>query len=209
MALMTPDLRTDAIAEARRLSGTRALQRDGDEGVLAGHDGVGPLIARARRSSLRRALGGRILLVWRASCEDGSGRRIESQLVALLVDVGPAPSSSEQRAWIRALLREAEAQLRRQVEAAASTWRHAAAIVSSEFTSARIQRAHAIAARLETERRQAFQPGLFDRRAERVRSADVTDAAERRQQIRARVTDAAQAAPLAARPAELLLVLTP
>jgi len=209
MALMTPDLRTDAIAEARRLSGMRALQRDGDEGVLAFHDGLGPLITRARRNSLRRALAGRILLVWRASCEDGSGRRVESQLIALLVDVGPAPSSSEQRAWIHALLREAEPHMRHLVEATASTWRDAAATVSSGFTSARIQRAHAIAARLTTERRHAFQAGLFDRRAERAHCADVNDAAERHQQIRARVTDAAQAALLTARPAELLLVLTP
>src|SRR5437879_367240 len=122
MSLITPDLRADAIAEARRLAGTRVFQRDGDEGVLAGAEGMGPLITQTRRNRLRRRLGGRIVLVWRVSCEDFSGRRVESQLVTLLVDVGPGPSSLDRRAWIRALVREAQARLLHEVEAAASRW---------------------------------------------------------------------------------------
>src|SRR5258706_10094113 len=102
MSLTTPDLRADAIAEARRLAGTRAFQRDGDEGVLAGAEGIGPLITRARRNSLRRRLGGRLVLVWRVSCEDFSGPRLESPLIPLLLDVGPGPSRLDPRAPIRA-----------------------------------------------------------------------------------------------------------
>src|SRR5438874_3058561 len=122
MSLTTPDLRADAIAEARRLAGTRICHGDGDEGALAGAEVMGPLITRARRNGLRRRLGGRVVLVWRVSCEDFSGRRVESQLVTLLADVGRAPSSLDQRAWIRALVREARARLPHQVEAAASRW---------------------------------------------------------------------------------------
>jgi hypothetical protein len=149
------------------------------------------------------------VLVWRVSCEDFSGRRVESQLITLLVDVGPAPSSLDQRAWIRVLVREAQARLLHLVEAAASRWLDAVARFSGGFTSARSRRAHAIAARLATEPRQTFQAGLFDRRAERAHDTDANHAAERHQHSRGRVTAAEQAAPLTARPAELLLVLTP
>ena len=106
-------------------------------------------------------------------------------------------------------MREAQARLLHEVEAAASRWLDAVATNSGGFTSARNRRAHAIAARQAGDQRQAFQAGLFDRRAQRARDADVNDAAERRRHTRARVTAAAQAAPLTARPVELLLVLTP
>ena len=60
MSLITPDLRRDAIAEARRVTGTRAFQRDGDVGVLSRIEGTGPLITRSRHNSLRQTLGRRV-----------------------------------------------------------------------------------------------------------------------------------------------------
>jgi hypothetical protein len=209
MALMMPDLRADAIAEARRLAGTRAFQRDGDDAALARSEGVGPLITRARRNRLRRQLGKRTLLVWRVSCEDGAGRIAESRLFGLLVDIEAAPSTRRRRAWLRAVLREAEAPLRQHVEATAALWRETAAAVAGGFASAQIHRAQAIVARLADARYRETQTGLFDRRAERAGRAEADAAAERHRHAHVRLTYAALLARLSARPGELLLVLTP
>jgi hypothetical protein len=209
MALVTLDLRADATAEVRRVADARSFQHDGDEGVLAQCEGVGPLITRARRSALRRRLGGRMLLIWRVSCEDGAGRTVESQLVILLVKVAAVPSNWRQRDWIRAVVRDDEAPLLHRVDATVSLWRETVATVAGGFASARIQRERAIAARQSSKRQRAFQAGLFDRRAERARRADASDSEERDQHARARVTAALEAAHLTVRPGELLLVLTP
>ncbi len=209
MALLIPDLRAEAIAEARRLAETRAFERDGDNAALARSEGAGPLITRARRNSLRRRLAGRVLLIWRVSCEDGAGRIAESQIVALLVDVEAAPCNRHHRGWIRAVLRDAEATLRDYVEARALPWRETVAAVTDGFASAQIRRAHAITERLAGAPHREFQAGLFDRRVERARRAQANDAAGRRQHAQARVTAAALAARLSSRPCELVLVLTP
>jgi hypothetical protein len=208
MPLTTLDLRADAIAEARRLIEARAFQRDGDAGVLAQCEGMGPLITRARRSTLRRKLAGQILLIWRVRCEDGAGRSAESRLVALLVTVAARPSNRRRRAWIHAILRDAEASLLQHVDATVSPWRKTVATVTGGFVAARTHRAQAIAARLADERPRAFQAGLFDRRAERARRAHESDSARRDRQSRARLTAALEAAPLKGH-SELLLVLTP
>lgn len=209
MALLMPDLRAEAIAEARRLAETRAFERDGDAVALARSDGAWPLVTRARRNSLRRRLAGRVLLIWRVSCEDGAGRIAESQIVALLVDVEAAPRNWHRRTWIRAVLREGEASLCHYVEVRALTWRETVATVADRFASAQIRRAHAIRDRLADEPHREFQAGLFDRRAERARRAEASDSVGRRQHAHARVNAAALAARLTARPGELLLVLTP
>jgi hypothetical protein len=208
MPLTTLDLRADAIAEARRLIEARAFQRDGDDGVLAQCEGMGPLITRARRSTLRGTLAGQILLIWRVRCEDGAGRSAESRLVALLVAAAAQPSTGPRRAWIRAILRDAEASLLQHVDAAVSPWRETVATVTGGFVSARTRRAQAIAARLSGERPRAFQAGLFDRRAERARRDHESDSARRDRHARARLAAALEAAPLQPH-SELLLVLTP
>src|SRR6188474_1750455 len=59
MRLEMVDLRAEAIAEARRLAGTRAMTVDGDAGVLMHAEAEGPWIAVARRRRIRRARGGR------------------------------------------------------------------------------------------------------------------------------------------------------
>jgi hypothetical protein len=209
MALLMLDLRAEAIAEARRLAGTRTFERDGDAAALARSDGAGPLITRARRSTLRQGIAGGVLLIWRVTCEDGAGRIAESHIVALLVDVGAAPSSRHRRTWIRATLRDAEASLQEYVEASALIWRETVATAVERFASVQIRRAHAITERLADEPNREYQAGLFDRRAERARRAEANDSAGRRQLAHARVTAAALAARLTPRPGELLLVLTP
>jgi hypothetical protein len=209
MALLMPDLRAEAIAEARRLAEMRTIEREGDAAALARSDGAGPLITRVRRNTLRRQLAGRILLIWRVSWEDGAGRIAESHIVALLVDVEAAPSNVHRRTWIRAMLRDADASLNHHVEASGLIWRETVATVAGRFAAAQIRRAHAITERLADEPPREYQAGLFDRRAERARRAAANDSTGRRQHARARVTAAALAARLTARPGELLLVLTP
>src|SRR5207247_135525 len=128
---------------------------------------------------------------------------------ALLVDVEPSLSNRRRRAWIRAVLREAEMPLREHIESNALLWRETAAAVASDFRSAQIRRAQAIAEWLADQGHRQFQAGLFDRRAERARRDQATESIEIHQRAQARATAAAVAAPLTTRPAELLLVLTP
>jgi hypothetical protein len=209
MAIVTLDLRADAIAEARRLIAARRFHHDADEGVLTACESEGPFVARARRSSLRRQLGRRILLIWRVACEDAAGRTVESRLVALLIDLAAAPLPGQHRAWTRALLQDLEAPLLHHVETIVSRWAEAVAAVGGEFASARIARARAIAARPRGEPPHAFQGGLFDRREERARRALAIDSGELDRQACARVDAALETAPATTRSGELALVLTP
>ena len=75
MTMSVVDLRTEAAAEVRRLTRARALIRDGDERALAQLEGDTTWIALPRRSRLRRSLGRRVCLVWRAAFEDASDRK--------------------------------------------------------------------------------------------------------------------------------------
>src|SRR5262249_20820236 len=100
VVLATPDLRCEAENERHRIVTARSLTRLEEHGTSAPssrrESGVEPdaldrahllleadgaWVCRARRSTTRAALGRRILLLWRVSCEDGLGRVVESSLV--------------------------------------------------------------------------------------------------------------------------------
>ncbi len=63
-------------------------------------------IAWARRPRLRRALSGRMCLVWRVAFEEPSGRLVDSRLVPMLVDLrGSAGRRSPE--WVQSFLQQA------------------------------------------------------------------------------------------------------
>lgn len=204
------DLRLEAAAEVRRLTAARALVQPGDESVLVDLDGGGAWIAFPRRSRVRRALGGRICLVWRVAFEDASGRCVEARVVPALVhtDQGYSGRPLGRVDRIRLLLRDAEDEIRAQVEAACDEWASATVSITQAFVAARLAREKAIE-RLPLPTHIPSQPGLFDRRAERA------------QQARAAIHDGAHEATahctrsivdrstIARQPARLLLVLLP
>ena len=203
------DLRVEAIAEARRLAGTRSMTVDGDAGVLLQAEAEGPWIAVARRRRIRRALGRRLLLVWRVAVEDASGAPVESRLVAVTLDLTHTVRRPLSRQRIEVIVRALEPQSRAQIEADGRDWREAVDAVLGSFTSVRTTRERAIAAAAVTAEGNAFQPGLFDRRAERER-ADVSAAAARIGSDAAHRLEAiARSTPIGPAAARLLLVLVP
>jgi hypothetical protein len=217
MAVLKLELRTDAIAEARRLNLARSVAGGEDRRVLAHCEGAGPLVARARKHDLRRRLAGRMLLVWRVSVENAAGDPLESQLVALLIDpivrasglgLVAEPARARPRVRWRTLLQDLEPALRAHVERAAAPWFEIAVAAADRFTSARTARDRAIAERLAGARPSAFQAGLFDRRADRAHRAAV-DAAERDQRRRLRTVGAVDAVRSRTFRADLMLVSTP
>src|SRR6185295_15761792 len=145
MRLEMVDLRAEAIAEARRLAGTRAMTVDGDAGVLMHAEAEGPWIAVARRRRIRRALGRRLLLVWRVAVEDASGAPVESRLVAMTLELSHA---------LRGQLS------RQRIEADGRDWREAVDAVLGSSTSMRTTRERAMAVAAVTDDAGAFQPGL-------------------------------------------------
>ena len=204
------DLRTEASAEARRLTSARELIRNGDAEALSRLEADAAWIAFARPPRLRRSLAGRICLVWRVVFEDSSGRPVESRLVPLLVHGGRRRPQTGQtrRNTIRLLLRDAEHPIRARVEGACQAWASAATSAARAFTSARQARQDAID-RLPGPPHVLSQPGLFDRRAERDREAEAAASAETVEAARDRAQSINAQSTIARRPARLLLVLVP
>jgi hypothetical protein len=194
------NLRIEAEDEARRVGFARALIQRGDEEALVQLEGDAAWIAFPRRPAVRRALAGRICLLWRVAFEDRSGRLVEARLVPVLAHVA-------HRSHVRSRLRDAEEVIRARVEAACDEWTESATQAAHAFAGARRAREEAIA-RLPRRRHAPSQPGLFDRRTERAQQAQaIHDEADEAGLDRAR--SIGDNAALVRQPARLLLVLVP
>ncbi len=181
MMLLTIDLRVDAAAEAARLGAARALapHADPDHEGRRGDDDVaiveldGAWIIAAGSPALRRALGGRALLLWRVTCEDAGGRAVESRLVAVAVSLSVG-ARGRRKADVRALVRAMERETVELVDRCSNEWRIAVDRMTRAFAARRAERARAIALEGRDAERSLVQPGLFDRRA--ARPVDSTSA---------------------------------
>ena len=208
MTLLTVDLRTEAAAEAARLTDARALIREDDERARAQCETEGPWVAVARGSDLRRRLGGRALLLWRLSFDDGSGRRVESRLVGISIPASMMPSTLKGRAAVDAFLRSLDADIRERLATNSRQWCEDTQDAARAFVQARASRERAIAA-CRPAAPNPFQPGLFDARAQRGHALQMAAADLTERRAADRVSAAERAAALVPRPAELLLVLLP
>jgi hypothetical protein len=208
MRMEMVDLRTEAAAEARRLAAARTFAVDGDEGTLAEMEADATWIAIARRSGIRRALGSRLLLIWRVAFEDADGAIVESRLVSAIVSLSHAERVHLQHKRIAAIVPELEPRVRPRIDAAAADWRQAVDSVIGSFTAARAARARALASGIVPPGAEAFQPGLFDRRAERARAQTTATTADADSSA-ARLAALARSNAISPRAAELLLVLAP
>jgi hypothetical protein len=201
MKMVSVDLRTEAAAEARRLTTARGWLRDGDQRALLLAEGGGGWIAYPRHARLRRTLRGRVCLVWRVWFEDSCGHSVESRLVPVLVesavDVGRLLADPASDALIRA-----------HIEIDSRVWRDEAVRVADAFATTRLSREREIAERPSPVHAPS-QPGLFDRRAERSRLADAAALAANQQALLERRHAAEAAAAITLKPARLLLVLVP
>jgi hypothetical protein len=207
MNLLTLNLQTDALAEAQRLSAARGWSGKADQDALMRTTGPAPIVARARRAGTRRQLAGRMLLIFRISSLDASGRVAESQIAGALVRY-PTAAGSHRRRRIREAVAAAERVARKQVEIVFVAHRDAAVAVSGRFTAARAARHRAIAGRADRGLTARFQAGLFDRRAERAQDAAADAMLDRERRLDDRVRSVEHGAILS-HTVELVLVLTP
>jgi hypothetical protein len=201
MKMITVDLRAEADAEARRLTAARGWLQDGDQRALLRLESGGAWISSARRARLRRALGGRLCLVWRVSFEDAAGRSVESRLVPMLI---------ESAADVRRLLADpaSHAAIRSQIEIDCRGWTAEAVRVADAFATARLSREREIAERPSLSSAPS-QSGLFDRRVDRSREGQAVVLAAGQEAMLERRRAAEGAAAIALSPARLLLALVP
>lgn len=210
MAMVVPDLRSEASAEAARLAQVRTVLRKDEARQLVLLDGGGIWLATVRRTEARRALRGRVVLVWRIVMEDAAGRLVASKIVPVAVDVAYQRRGGRSRSGLDALVAELEPATQALVDSAAADWQAAADQAACQFPSTRIARERAIASRITSSAdRHAYQPGLFDRRVERERQSEAAFTATLEQVTAERLAAAEQLLPAGPRPPRLLLVLVP
>jgi len=134
------------------------------------------------------------MLIWRVGFEDACGRLTESALVPIGIDLDPTVplrSGAAIEAWLAGI----DASCRRAIGDATAGWRRLVARTNDALMSTRLARERGIAAQLDATRDAIFQPGLFERRAERrrllaaaARHSAATDRAFRLQALEARST---------------------
>lgn len=210
MAIAMTDLASEASAEATRVAQVRTVLRKDEARQLALLEGGGVWLAKVRRTEARRALRGRVVLVWRVVMEDAAGRLVASRLLPVAVDVARQLRGGRSRSRLEALAVELERATRALVDMAGADWHEAADQALCQFPSTRLARERAIASRATSSvGRHAYQPGLFDRRVERERQSEATFAATLEQAMAERLAAADQLQLARPRPPRLLLVLVP
>jgi superfamily II DNA or RNA helicase len=176
-----PALGRRAAAERQRLVDVRTL--GGGTTALLESAVALPMIARSRRRATRIALGRCLLALLRTSLEDGLGRPVATEIVAvrLTIDRHPhAPPRRLRELWplVRAALDGRTGDIRARVDRTIHGWAVRAARDTRRFWRARSAREVAISTAASGERAGMFQPGLFDRRAASARSATEQQLAE-------------------------------
>jgi hypothetical protein len=209
MTMMKPDSRTEAETEARRLIRARALTRDQDDEAVARLEGDRPWMTVARGWRTRRELGSRVLLIWSVALEDTDGMAIESRLVAVAVTLNIEQSRRLSRQALEHLIRRVEPQIHAELDRTTAGWQCTAEACVKTFASARTARRRAILQHVADGGAREYQPGLFDRRAERARSLTAVESAEADGTAARQLAASCLLGTFARRPAQLLLVLVP
>jgi len=186
----------------------RSFSRSGDDEARVLVESAGPWILRARRSALRTSLGHRVMFLWNVAYEDAGGRVVESRCVPSIVEVRD-PSRVRDRQWIAEILRQVDGEFQSLVRAFTADWRDAVERNARAFASVRLTRERAVAARLADVKPVAFQPGLFDRRAERWRAMAATGRQLAHDERATRIERLESALDISPVPPRLLLVLVP
>jgi superfamily II DNA or RNA helicase len=208
LTLRCPDLHADAASETHRLARARALTISRDEHGALDAVPSGPWILRTRRSKARAALGSRAVLIWRAGYEDAFGRMADSTLVPVQIDLditSPLADAAAIERWLASI----DVRCRDAIGHATAGWRGLVERTNGALMSARLARERGIAEQADVTRDALFQPGLFERRAERRRliaaAARQSAATDRTNRLHA-IEGASRLTEMAPR---LLLVLMP
>jgi hypothetical protein len=183
-----------------------ASRSDARGGHVAAVASDGPLIVRSARARLRSALGSKALFLWQLAWEDQAGRTLESRLVAVLVDGLPRYS---RLADMKRAVRDVAEHLAHSIESIGKEWLDNAASAIRALAETRLARERAILVCSDAAPVDQFQPGLFDRRAERDRRLARDQADALQHQLADRITTIERAATVVRRPPALLFVVLP
>ena len=228
-------LTREAAAEQVRLTRQRSWGSSAteDETVAAYR---GALLARTRRLAMRALLGRRALVLMQTVCEDACGRHVATYVSPLLVDAGTASSGpagagcysptrepygvsgfsrtvgepsvvSSFSRTLHDLLRTLEARPLHDIDPGLREWESETLRLHRDFWTRRLVRERAIARILLDGEAGTFQPGLFDRRADRDQRATAHDHDELREELARRMRIVESTANATIRAARSLLVM--
>jgi len=159
------------------------------------------------RRRMRRLLGTHVLVVRQAAFEDACGRLVASLVTPLLVTLSQPSSQPASRDCIDECLLAIREHLR--TESASTDWQRESILAHRGFWTARVAREKAIALSLERPSPSAFQPGLFDHRAQDQREAARDDRRALLETARLRIEAAERGLAVALRSPRTALVLLP
>jgi hypothetical protein len=163
----------------------------------------GVFLAFTRRRALLRAIGNRALVLVQTVCEDACGRRVAAHLTGITVPLRTAPADVESyETLVHGLPLEI-------LDPSLREWEARTLSVHHDFWLRRLTRDRTITRQLVHGKTDLFQPGLFDRRADRAHGAIAADQRDLRADLRASVRVAESAVNVTIRRAQLVLVLVP
>ena len=187
-----PGLEAHAHAELARLTVSRKMFVPGDDAALAALDGSRWWTVRAR-PKIRRRLGGCSILIYRARVMNVAGGMTASRLIGL----AKSPASVETGSGHPPL------------NDTVAVWLDAVANLERTFWDTRIAREEWIVRSAEARHEAPFQPGLFDRRTERLRGVERSSRVAFRDLACARLVEARRQATTRSHAVDLMLVLHP
>ena len=209
MEMRTIDLRTAAIAEASRIAAARSLLRRGDEAAREWLSTRRPWMAASRSGRRRSTLRGGSLLMWQVAAEDSCGSVVAASIVPMIVQFAAATEARSPRIVATELVSRLESCPPQPIADVLRERTARMVAVARAFADARLVRERAAAARCSSlPPPTRFQPGLFDRRAERARRLVIAADTEDVGTAAARIAAAAGGAAVTAARPMLLLVLT-
>ena len=206
MTMARADRSADAAIEAAHIAAARALTDGTDLGAMSQLITDRPWLTFSRRWRTRRMLAGRLLLVYRVALEDATGVDAASQLMAVCCEFRDAHRALPSRT-IGQAVHDLEPRIHRAIEESATARQAAARGSLTAFARARADRLRLILEQSASADSHAFQPGLFDRRAERAAARRTWQTAD--EALLERLSGALNAGTLSPRQPRLLLVLAP
>jgi superfamily II DNA or RNA helicase len=201
-------LEDEAVAEHARLVWGRAFLARNDQCPHAVPE-AGQAVAIARRRQVHSALGSRLLVIVRSRFEDADGRMVASHLTALAIGGVSQLFRHNLAGAITALLRELTPAAMVALDPAHAAWSIDSKHHHRGFWETRLAREHAIATARGTSVALRFQPGLFDRRAERAIQAGHDRREALSDDVMRHITAVEHAARIDAMEPRVVLILVP
>jgi superfamily II DNA or RNA helicase len=206
--LRTLRLEEEGAEECARLRWNRVFLQ-GNDGTAPVAPGEGPLVVFARRPAVRSALGLRLLVLLQSLVADSTGRVAASHLTALAMTVSPRVVRNRAIDSLSRLLRTLSPPTLVGLDPSYAKWRTDAECSHRRFWESRLARECATRPVQFGPSTQAYQPGLFDRRAVCAAQTDRDRELARADESTRRISAAQLAASVEPTTPRVVLLLVP